>query len=260
MEFNWAYTLAGALTGFVVGMTGIGGGALMGPILLIVFDIPTLTAVATDLWFAALTKIAAISVHNKHGKVDWEIVRLLWLGSLPVATLVIIAVSNGLIPKISGYLVQAIGILVLISSLGLLMCDRLKEAGKDFRLTGVPYCKKGQSIITVLLGALLGGVVSLTSVGAGVLGTLILFYCYSYRMSSKNIVSTEIAHAIPVALIAGTGYFVFGKVNLVMLISLLVGSIPAAILGAIVSQKISDRKLKIVLAIVLGFAGLKLVF
>ena len=260
MEINLAYVLAGFLTGFVVGVTGIGGGALMGPILLLIFDVPILAAVATDLWFAALTKIPAILIHHKNAKVDWEVVRLLLLGSLPVSILLFIALNSGLILKISGFLPQGIGILVIISALGLLISHRIKEERKKFNITSSLHFKKSRSIFTVFLGALLGGVVSLTSVGAGVLGTLILVYFYSYRMSYKNIIATEIAHAIPLALVAGTGYFVFGKVELSILNNLLIGSIPAAVLGAIVSQKTSDKILKIVLAIVLFFSGLKLFY
>lgn len=342
MEIDLYYSLAGALTGFVVGLTGVGGGALMTPILLIIFDVSVVTAVATDLWFAAITKIATLGIHHKKGQIDWKIAKLLWLGSIPCSFFVVLAVVSGSVSKISGFLPKAIGVLVLITALGLVISNKLKTEKPSFQFRNIPHFKKilplaivisgalfgvltsftsaslttvgagvfgtlvliylysyrtsshkivatdtGQAITlelasgtekqgfkftnipnfntiqpiaTILSGAVLGIIVSLTSVGAGVFGTLILIYLYSYRMSSHKIVATDIAHAIPLALVAGTGYLISGKVNFSLLASLLIGSIPMAILGAVVAHKISDRLLKLSLSIVLFFVGLKLVF
>ena len=129
-----SYTLAGALTGFVVGLTGVGGGALMTPILLIVFGVAPTTAIATDLWFAALTKIIAARIHNRAGQVDWQIVKRLWMGSLPVALVVVLLVSFGAKVARVGWLTQAIGIVVLITAVGLLFAPRLLASARNRRL------------------------------------------------------------------------------------------------------------------------------
>ena len=260
MEIDLYYSLAGALTGFVVGLTGVGGGALMTPILLIIFDVSVITAVATDLWFAAITKIATLGIHHNKRQIDWKVARLLWMGSIPFSFLIVIAVVSGSVSKISGFLPKAIGVLVLITALGLVISSKIKTEKPLFKFNNIPNFKKIQPLATILAGAVLGIIVSLTSVGAGVFGTLILIYLYSYRMSSHKVVATDIAHAIPLALVAGTGYLISGKVNLSLLTSLLIGSIPTAILGAVVAHKISDRLLKLTLSIVLFVVGLKLVF
>ncbi len=259
MEFDLNYSIAGAITGLIVGLTGVGGGALMTPILLIIFKISVTTAVATDLWFAALTKIAAICVHHTHEQIEWKVVRHLWMGSIPVSVLVIIAIAygtTGATSKISGYIPQIIGGIVLITAVGLIFADKLTINIPTSKLLKNSSLKKIRPIVTVIAGAIVGALVSITSVGAGTLGTLALIYLYSYMIPQK-IVATDIAHAIPLALVGGIGYFIFGKVDITMLFSLLVGSIPAAIIGALLAQRVSSRMLKTTLAIVLFSGGLK---
>jgi uncharacterized membrane protein YfcA len=228
-----AYALAGALTGFVVGLTGVGGGALMMPILLLLGVAPT-TAIATDLWFAALTKAVAACIHNGSAQVDWVVVKRLWYGSLPT-----------------------IGVVILITALGMLLAPALKLLARERRLDNPSQFKRLQPGLTVLAGLALGLCVALTSVGAGALGSVILLYLYPLRMTPHRLVATDIMHAIPLALVAGLGYLFAGMVDGQMLISLLAGSIPTVVVGSLLSRRLNGRWIQVLLAMVLLAAGLK---
>ncbi len=254
---DWSFTLAGALTGFVIGLTGVGGGALMTPILLLVFGVQPVTAVATDLWFAAITKIAGARVHHTNGNVDWQIVKRLWLGSLPMALLVVLLVSMGTHVAKVDWLTKGIGIIVLITAVGLLTAPRIVALTRKKQAAQLERFETIQSILTVVAGAILGICVALTSVGAGVLGSVMLLYLYPLRITPHRLVATDIVHAIPLAIVAGLGYLFAGMVDWQMLISLLLGSIPAVIAGSMLSTKITGQWIRIALACVLAAAGLK---
>lgn len=254
-----AYVLAGAFTGFVVGLTGVGGGALMTPILLIFFGVSPITAIATDLWFAAITKLVGARVHHRNGNVDWQVVKRLWLGSLPVALLIVAIVSQGgQIVKVE-WLTKAIGVVVLITSVGLLGAPNLVAHARDLRIRQLNRFKTMQPMLTVISGGVLGLCVALTSVGAGALGSLILLYLYPFRMTPHKLVATDIVHAIPLAVVAGLGYLVAGMLDWWMLVSLLTGSIPTVIVGSVIAGKIPAKLIKLALAITLGLVGIKLV-
>jgi uncharacterized membrane protein YfcA len=251
------FALAGAFTGFVVGLTGVGGGALMTPILLLLFGIAPQTAIATDLWFAAITKIAAMQVHKRGAGVDWQVVRRLWMGSLPVAMVVVALVAFGNTVGNMQWLTKSVGVVVLITAFGLLLSPKLRLLARNRRVTQPEHFKKFQPAWTIAAGALLGLLVALTSVGAGALGTVLLLVLYPLRMTTHKLVATDIAHAIPLALIAGTGYLLAGMVDGRMLISLLCGSIPATIVGSLLARRFSSRWLQAALAIVLLAVGIK---
>jgi uncharacterized membrane protein YfcA len=252
-----AYAIAGALTGFVVGLTGVGGGALMTPILLIFFNVPTTTAIATDLWFAAITKLAGARVHHTNGNIDWQVAKRLWYGSLPTALIVVVIVSLGAQVTKMDWLTKAIGIGVLITAVGLLIAPQLRAYAKGRRIGQPGRFKAAQPALTVFSGATLGLFVGLTSVGAGALGSVMLLYLYPLRMTPHRLVATDIVHAIPLAIVAGLGYLVAGMVEWAMLASLLAGSIPAVLLGSALASKTSGRWLQIALALVLAATGLK---
>jgi hypothetical protein len=252
-----SYALAGALTGFVVGLTGVGGGALMTPILLLFFGIAPTTAIATDLWFAAITKIAAARIHSKAGQVDWKVVKRLWYGSLPMAFLVVVLVSLGSKVQKVGWLTQAIGIVVLITAFGLFFAPKLLNSARNRRLSNPGKFKAMQPALTVTAGAVLGVSVALTSVGAGALGSVMMLYLYPLRMTPHRLVATDIVHAIPLAIVAGLSYLFAGMVDWQMLVSLLAGSIPAVIGGSLLARKTRPRWMQIALAIVLLVAGVK---
>ena len=254
-----SYVLAGAFTGFVVGLTGVGGGALMTPILLLFFGISPTTAIATDLWFAAITKIAAARIHSKAGQIDWQVVKRLWCGSLPMAFLVVVLVSLGSKVQEIGWLTRAIGIVVLITALGLLVAPKLLSLARNHRLNNQKKFKAMQPALTVVAGAVLGICVALTSVGAGALGSVMMIYLYPLRMTPHRLVATDIVHAIPLAVVAGLSYLFAGMGDAKILASLLVGSIPAVIAGSVLAGKIEGRWIQIALAIVLLIAGLKVI-
>ena len=252
-----AYAVAGALTGFVVGMTGAGGGALMTPILLLFFGVAPTTAIATDLWFAAITKLVGASIHNDAGQVDWQVARRLWAGSLPMAMLVVVIVSLGHNISKVDWLAKAIGIVVLITAMGLLFAPKLQVLARGRRLENPTRFKRVQPAMTVLSGMLLGLCVALTSVGAGALGSVMLLYLYPLRMTPHRLVATDLVHAIPLALIAGLGYLFAGLGDWNMLLSLLTGSIPAIVIGSVLARRLRGRRLQIALAVVLMAVGLK---
>jgi uncharacterized protein len=251
-----SYAIAGALTGFVVGLTGVGGGALMTPILLLFFGVSPTTAIATDLWFAAITKMVGSRVHHTTGNVDWQVAKRLWLGSLPVALLVVVLVSWGAVTKVA-WLTQVIGVVVLITALGMLLAPWLRGIAKNRRINNPEKFKNIQPAMTVFAGAVLGLFVALTSVGAGALGSVMLLYLYPLRMTPHKLVATDLVHAIPLAMVAGTGYLLAGMVDWPMLLSLLVGSIPAVWLGSKLSARMSGRWLQVMLATVLIVSGFK---
>lgn len=252
------YLLAGALTGFIVGLTGVGGGALMTPILLLFFGIPPVTAVATDLWFAAITKMFGALIHHRSGQVDWQVVKRLWAGSLPAALLVVILISlNTGITKVN-WLTFTIGILILLTAIGLIVSPQLNTWARNRRISQPQQFKRIQPAFTIFAGAILGLCVALTSVGAGALGTMAMLYLYPLRMNAHRLVGTDIVHAIPLAMVAGMGYLIAGKVDGTMLFNLLLGSVPAVIVGALLAKKFSGRALQIALASILFFIGIKL--
>ncbi len=252
-----AYALAGALTGFVVGLTGVGGGALMTPILLIFFGVSPITAIATDLWFAAITKLVGARVHHTNGNVDWQVAKRLWLGSLPMALLIVVIVSLGAQVAKVDWLTKAIGFVVLITAIGLLIAPKLVAYARGRRIGQPERFKAVQPALTVVSGGVLGLCVALTSVGAGALGSVMLLYLYPLRMTPHRLVATDIVHAIPLAVVAGLGYLFAGMVDWWMLASLLVGSIPTVLLGSLLAGKIPGRGIQIALALVLVAAGIK---
>jgi uncharacterized membrane protein YfcA len=249
-----SFAVAGAVTGLVVGLSGVGGGALMTPLLLLFFDVAPATAIATDLWFAAITKMFGARVHHAAGNVDWQIARCLWWGSVPIALLVVSLVAfGGHIAKVD-WLTQAIGAVVLFTAVGLLLAPwsvvwaRQRKEGRAETARPVP---------TVLAGAAVGLCVALTSVGAGALGSVMLLYLYPTRLTPHRLVATDLVHAIPLALVAGVGYLFAGMVDGEMLLSLLSGSIPAVLVGSRLATKFSGRGIQVTLAAVLMAVGLK---
>jgi len=253
-----SYVLAGAVTGFVVGMTGVGGGALMTPILLLLFGIAPATAIATDLWFAAITKVAAVAVHHRAGQVDWQVARRLWLGSLPVALAVVVVVAMGATVQRLGWLTQVIAWVVALTAAGLLFGPWLVRRLHTRDLQPSPCFMRVQGPLTVVAGGFLGLIVALTSVGAGALGSILLLALYPQRLPPHRLVATDLLHAIPLAVVAGLGYLVAGMVDGALLLNLLLGSIPAAIAGSYAARFSPPGWLRTALALVLAATAVKL--
>lgn len=251
--------VAGAATGLMVGLTGVGSGALMTPLLLLLFGVAPATAIGTDLWFAAITKLAATRIHHGRGLIDWQVARRLWMGSLPASAATVAWMK--LMPPVAGaveFLKIAIAAAVVVSALGMLFQARLHAIGRRFRVTEPTRFKAMQGPLTVAAGALLGLLVTLTSVGAGALGAVMLVYLYPLRLTPPRLVATDIVHAIPLAMFAGLGHLLIGNVNFGLLGNLLVGSIPAVIVGAMLSSRLPHGLLRSLLAAMLLLIGLKL--
>jgi len=252
MPMQAAYAAAGAATGLLVGLTGVGGGALMTPLLLFL-GVPAAVAVATDLWFAALTKLAAIASHRRHTVIDWPVVRRLWLGSVPVALAVaLLATAGARVGKVA-WLSQAVGAMVCLAALGLLLGPKALR-----RLAATPAQAdplRGQAALTVAAGALIGGAVALTSVGAGTLGSVLLLALYPQRLNTHRLVMADLVHATGLAAIAGLTYAAGSLVDWRMLGWLLAGSLPAAVLGSHLAGRLPARKLQVGLAAVLLLVG-----
>lgn len=258
MTPDLAYTAAGALTGFVVGLTGVGGGALMTPLLLLVWGVSPVTAVATDLWFAAITKVVGASVHHRAGQVDWPVARQLWLGSLPMAVIVVILMGAMHSHGQFAWLYPLIASVILLTAIGLLWGPHRLARAVQQRLSGQPALARLHGPLSVACGAVLGLLVTLTSIGAGALGSVFLLVLYPLRMTPQRLVATDIVHAIPLSVIAGSGYLMAGMVDIHMLGSLLLGSIPAVLMGSLLSRHLRSGALRSVLAMLLLASGLKL--
>jgi uncharacterized membrane protein YfcA len=250
---------AGALTGFVVGLTGVGGGALMTPMLLLIFGVAPHTAIGTDLWFAALTKLAVTPLHQGKDLIDWQILRRLWTGSLTASALTSwwVGTHPG-DPATATFLKQAIAVAVCLTAAGLIFQKPLRDrAGRRYQDTAAKLAV-WQAPATVLAGALLGVLVTLTSVGAGAIGAVLLVYLYPTRLTPARLVATDIAHAIPLAMFAGFGHLISGGVNWTLLAALLAGSIPAAVTSAKLSARLPHTALRAALAAILLVVGAKL--
>lgn len=256
-----AVILTGAFTGFLVGLTGVGGGALTTPILLLVFGVAPLSAVGTDLWYAAITKTVASGQLMRSQLVDWGVARRLWLGSLTASAFCVVLLHIYPIdPAASEKLRWMIGPPIVATAIGLIFHNRLHSLGKNLRLSSTEKFKMAQAPLTVLAGAVVGVVVTFTSVGAGALTAVFLTYLYPLRLTPARLVATDIVHAIPLAVFAGLGHLFIGHVDVKLLINLLIGSIPAVLVGVHLSQRLSFRFLRLILAVVLFSVGMKLWF
>lgn len=250
------YSLAGVLVGLLVGLTGVGGGSLMTPLLVLVFGFNPATAVGTDLLYASGTKTVGTMVHGRHGTVDWAIVGRLALGSLPAAmvTLATLAYLNHGAASTSRVLSAILGGVLVLTAIAVFFRNAVVH-----RLTPLLAGSSPRRIarLTVALGAVLGMLVSLTSVGAGALGMTALLVLYS-KAPVARLVGSDIAHAVPLTLIAGLGHLAMGSVNVALLASLLLGSIPGIIVGSLIATRASERLLVPILAATLAVVGFKL--
>lgn len=240
----------------LIGMTGVGGGSLMTPLLVLLFGFHPVTAVGTDLLYASVTKTVGTAVHGKQGTVDWRIVCALASGSAPAAILTIFVMSRvgTLAANAAGVLDLLLGISLLVTSISVFFRPQiLKWAGHHIHEMETGRRRRW----TVLLGIALGVLVSVTSVGAGALGTTALLILYP-RLSVARVAASDIAHAVPLTLIAGIGHWLMGSVDFSLMLALLVGSIPGIVVGSLVAARASDSLLRPVLAITLFVVAVRL--
>jgi uncharacterized membrane protein YfcA len=254
--YNPLYSLAGFLVGMLVGMTGVGGGSLMTPILVLLFGFHPATAVGTDLLYASVTKTVGTAVHGSRRTVNWHIVGGLACGSVPAALVTLFVMSRiGITGSRYALLLNLLlGGALFLTGLAVFFRPRiLKWAGPRFQ--GLPEDRL--SHWTIILGAILGVLVSVTSVGAGALGTTALLILYP-KLPVARIAGSDIAHAVPLTLIAGIGHLLIGSVDFVLMAALLLGSIPGIIAGSLLGSRSSDAVLRPVLALTLVVVSVKL--
>lgn len=256
-----AHGLSGLLVGVLVGMTGVGGGSLMAPILILLLGVSPATAVGTDLWFAAITKSVGGAVHHSLGEPDWTVVRRLALGSIPasiVTSLLLAQIDTGQIKH--GLIISALGVILIATAVATLSWGRVQGLVLRMDAPMAAAYRQRQPAFTVLAGILLGVMVTLTSIGAGALGAVMLMALYPVRMTARRLVGTDIVHAVPLTIVAGLGHLVMGNVDFPLLGSLLVGSIPGIIIGSLLATRLSAGVLRPVLALVLAATGMKMIF
>lgn len=240
----------------LVGLTGVGGGSLMTPLLVLMFGFHPATAVGTDLLYASVTKSVGTVVHHKSQTVDWKIVGGLASGSIPAAIVTLLFMAHfGMTSAKSPVLLSLLlgGALLLTSFAVFFRPWILRWAGGHIESVGA----RGVTRWTVLLGLALGVLVSITSVGAGALGTTALLILYP-KLPVARIAGSDIAHAVPLTLIAGLGHWLMGSVDFALMLALLAGSIPGIIVGSLLSTKTSDSVLRPILAITLLVVSVRL--
>lgn len=257
LDLIWA-PIAGALVGFIVGLTGVGGGALMAPILLLGFGYDLQTVVATDLLFATITKLVAGGMHVRNQLVDWQIVKRLWLGSITATLIIVTLAHQGYLFQSPQWIITLLGFLILFSSFSLIFGHRLQLSLRAKRIASPGQFKLLQGPLTALSGSILGTLITMTSVGAGALGAVFLRTLYPLRMQPRPLVATDTIHAIPVSLIGGISFLILGFTDLTLLGLLILGSIPAALLGSLLVKSAPIKIIKLLLALALSFAGIKL--
>ncbi len=257
-----AYVLAGLFVGFVVGLTGVGGGSLMTPILIFFFNIKPHLAIGSDLLFACLTK-ASGTVHMARAKlVNWSIVGMLCLGSVPASFLMLWVLQHfgTTNPAVQRAMTLTLGMALLLTSVTTLY-KSLSAKKAVSRVLDTADMQAAQTpkhwALPIFFGACLGCLVTLTSVGSGSIGVTILMLLYP-RLPLPRIVAVDIAYAVPLTLVAGLGHAGLGSVDWVLLAKLLAGSLPGVFLGSYMVTRTPDRVIRLILAVLLAYAGYKL--
>ena len=253
---DWIAILSGFGVGAIIGLTGVGGGSLMTPLLLSVFKLHPAVAIGTDLWFACITKIAGSASHHKAGHVEWRITALLLAGSIP-ASLATVALMHltGLTKGWASALTFSLGIALLLTAVTVAYRQVWQALGVRMERWITPSRRPG---LTVLCGVILGVLVSLSSIGAGAIGATLILLLYP-RLESRRVVGTDIAHAVPLTLVAGIGHATLGHVDWNLLGALLIGSIPGIWIGAQLTRKMPETLVRTLLCLALVTAGLKVI-
>ena len=249
------YSVAGLLVGFVVGLTGIGGGALMTPILIVAFGIPPIMAVSTDLLYASITKCGGIVSYAKNQLVNWRVVILLLLGSLPGSLLALQFMNQlGSLDQIEGLINLVLGVSLILTSIAVFFRSKIKQLTESRAIVS----GRQRSLVTIVAGLFLGVLVTLSSVGAGALGTALLIVCYP-RMTMARIIGTDLVHAVILTGVAAAGHYQMDNVNLELLQFLLLGGIPGVIAGSALGSRLSSDIMQPVMGTLLLIIGLRFI-
>lgn len=254
-----SYIVAGFGVGLLVGLTGVGGGSLMTPLLTLLFNVVPGVAVGTDLAFASVTKVAGTVAHRYRGTVHWNIVRLLCIGALPAAVVATLALKQfgALNPEIGQIIRYSIAGSVALTVIALLFRSRMQAwltAHPEKHLHGTPL-----AIATIVSGILLGVLVTISSIGAGAVGATLLVLLYP-KLAPAEIAGTDIAYAVPLTAIAAFGHWWLGSINWELLGMLLMGSLPGITIGSLAARSVPEKFLRGLLALILTTVAVKLVF
>ena len=255
------YSFIGFTVGFIIGLTGVGGGSLMTPILVVIFSIKPAIAVGTDLLYAAITKSGGIFVHHRQKTIDWKIVGLLSVGSVPAAFASLLLLQK---LELSGIdynrlITLVLGIALIITSLVLLYKKKLQATSKNEKFKIIHALHNRLLMpMTIFSGILIGMLVTISSVGAGAIGAAVLFFLYPH-LRVITIIGTDLAHAVPITAIAGFGHAHIGTVDYSLLINLIIGSLPGIYIGSRTGRWIPGNILTPMLAIMLLLIGARLV-
>jgi len=251
---DWIAIASGFGVGAIVGLTGVGGGSLMTPLLIGAFKLNPAVAIGTDLWFAAITKSGGAWAHHRHGHVDRRIALLLLAGSVPAAAATIAWMHwSGLTRSGMAALTWSLGVALLLTAITVAYRKVWHTVGLKLE-RWLPEHRKAPA--TVLCGLALGVLVSLSSIGAGAIGATLILLLYP-RLSAQRLIGTDIAHAVPLTLVAGIGHASLGHVDWQLLGSLLIGSLPGIWVGAQLTKAFPERLVRTLLCISLVTAGLK---
>jgi len=255
---NWLYVASGFAVGFLVGLTGVGGGSLMTPLLVLLFGVHPVTAVGTDLLYASVTKSGGSVVHAFHKTIDWKIVARLTLGSIPAALLTLLALKFMSVDSetTKSVVTLALAPALLLTALALVFRAPLMRFYEKRVGENDPVLTRR---ITIAMGAVLGVLVTLSSVGAGALGVTFLIMLYP-KLPIARIVGSDIAHAVPLTLVSGLGHLWLGSVDLTMLGSLLLGSLPGIVLASNLAPRSPEPILRYLLAAVLVVVSVRLIW
>ena len=256
------YAGAGLLVGTMVGLTGVGGGSMMTPILMLVFGQSPSVAVGTDLLFAATTKLVATASFGFSRRVDWPIVGRLLLGSVPGSAAVVIGLwlTRHTPSAADAITSRSLAIILLVTAVALIFQMQLQRVGLKITARALVHVERHKVLLTALAGLTLGVAVTLTSVGAGALGVVMLLALYPLRLTPDRLVATDVAHALPITLIAGLGHAFLGHVNFNVLAALLLGSIPGVVIASRITLRLPARMTRILIALMLGTVSERMLF
>lgn len=254
------YVAIGFLVGFLVGLTGVGGGSIMTPTLILGFSIPPAIAVGTDLLYATLTKSTGIFLHHARRTIDWNIIKLLSMGSIPATccSVLLLKYLDTMGIDYERILIITLSFALILTSFSIFYRGYINQSkSKESLLSRTTFVEKMQKPLTIIFGILIGVLVTFSSVGAGALGAAVLFFLYP-KLPTVSVVGTDLAHAVPVTAIAGLGHVYLGTVDYMILGILLVGSIPGIYLGSNLGYRLPERIIRPLLASVLLIVGLRL--
>ena len=259
---SFAFIFAGFAVGLVVGLTGVGGGSLMTPLLIFGFGIKPHLAIGTDLLFAAFTKLGGTVSLARKRVIDWPVVGQMALGSVPATliTLHILKTVGPANPATQSVMTSTLGVALLLTAAATFYkALRGKSAPAQISSDQLIIATRARHwSLPVLFGALIGTLVTLTSVGAGAIGVIVLMLLYP-ALPLQRIVAADIAHAVPLTLVAGFGHAAMGSVDWLLLAKLLAGSLPGIYLGTHLMHKTPDRVIRSLLSVLLAYAGVKLI-